>query len=213
MSIGLSHRTDPDRSGLRTVVYPVFGTRLSVHRLVRAEDEQPVSSALAMYSALELPWDALWELFQAAFVGSFQELWVVDLRNRSRSLPAGQIVFDAAPTSGYACPAGTPKCVIDALTEASEELPDHAFYYLEPLWINSPLLGRRLLSAKQLQEEQRCQERAFRRHTKEWADRHRRSPRAARRLHWLLYDPLVVALAQNSRPACETELFLIAHWD
>ena len=189
--------------------YPVFGRRISTHHLVRQEAEEMLPHLLAGHSMLELSWETVWQRITRDF---YHESWVVDLPRRSRSLGPGRLVFRTTPFSPGHAPGDVPACVVDAMMEAGQELPCRHFYYLEPMW-RKRLLGRRLLRPEEVRKEELHGQRKLR----DWGNGVIRSVLATPWLHWILDDPVVVAIEPASYDdpvsASEAELLLIAHWD
>jgi hypothetical protein len=143
--------------------YPLFGFRRQVYWMPRM-DRQAEIDAWLFRQARARPredWPSRWERCHRACASLFKEVWVVRLPRRSRSLAAGDYVFD--PLADFLHIPGSPPAVVqDCYQEAFAELPRHRFVYLDLLWDSTPA-GLKVVTQARLRDMLSEQEHQFRR--------------------------------------------------
>lgn len=143
--------------------YPLFGFRRQVYRMPVMDRQAEIDGWLLRHE-LAKPneeWTQRWQRCQRECPTLFKELWLVHLPRRSRSLEAGDYVFDPL-TDFLHIPGSPPQVVKDCYEQAFAELPRHRFVYLDLLWENTPE-GMKLVSPVQLRARLSEQEHQFRR--------------------------------------------------
>src|SRR5688572_19669269 len=108
----LAKRTRSARVRRLEQAYPLFGFRRHVYRMPVIDRQAEIDAWLLRQDRAKPKedWPSRWDRCQRESPSLFKELWVVRLPHRSRSLAAGDYVFD--PLTDFLHVPGSPPAVV-----------------------------------------------------------------------------------------------------
>lgn len=168
--------------------YPLFGAKIGVRRLLRAE-RMPDAKRWFVRQCLQgskLPLPALWDKLLRSKGEWFSAYWRVRLYEASRDLDAGDYIFE--PITNFSRIPGNPGDQIEtAYIRAYLELRGKMFTYLDLVWEKAPGGVQKLITPKGLRRTLQAQQLEVFQFVNRWLGFYRTERFLGKRLREALY--------------------------